>query len=82
MPAAVAGTYQQRAVVVQLAQQHAAVVKQVSRLDAAELVTPVGRQPGVQLGDDVELPGVRWLLHLRSDQTTRHRRRQIVHVSR
>ena len=58
-------THQQGAVVVKLAEQHAPVVEEVSRVDAAVQVTHVGLQPGVQPSVDVELPGIGWLLNLR-----------------
>ena len=47
-----------------LAQQHAPVVEEVSRADAAVQVADVGPQPGVQLSVDVKLPGIGRLLNL------------------
>lgn len=50
--------------VVKLSEQHAAVVEEVSRADAAVQVTDGGPQPGVQLRVDVKLPGIGRLLNL------------------
>lgn len=50
--------------VVQLGEQHAAVVEQVSEVDVAVEVTDVATQPRVQLSVDVKLPGNGRLLNL------------------
>lgn len=55
----------------QLAEQHAAVVEEVSGADAAVKVTNVGLQTSVQLNVDVKLPGIGWFLNLRSILITR-----------
>ena len=49
----------------QLPEQHAPVVEEVSRGHAAEEVSDVGLQPSVQPSVDVELPGIGWFLNLR-----------------
>lgn len=57
-------TYQQSAVVVELAYQHASVVEEVGGANAAVKVTDAGLQPSVQLSVDVKLPDVGWPLNL------------------
>lgn len=62
-------TYQQGAVVVQLTQQHAAIVEEVGRVDVAVKVASAELQPSIQLSVDVKLPGIAWLLNLRLQQS-------------
>lgn len=61
----------------QLGEQHAPVVEEVSRADAAEQVTDGGLQPSVQLSVDVKLPGIGWFLNLQ-----RHRGQILTSYSR
>ncbi|TNN61558.1 hypothetical protein EYF80_028170 [Liparis tanakae] len=67
---AVPTAYQQGAVVVELAEQHATVLEEVGGAHGAEQAPHVGLQASVQLHVDVELPRVGRLLDL---QRTRHR---------
>lgn len=60
--------HQQRATVVQLSDQDAAVGEEVGRVYGVKQVPHAGLQTDVQLAVHVELPRVRWLLHLRGQQ--------------
>ncbi len=62
-------SHQQRATVVQLSDQHAAVGEEVAGVYGVEQVPHTGLQTGVQLAVDVKLPRVRWLLHLSGTNT-------------
>lgn len=64
-----ADTNQQGAVIVELCEQNAAVVEQVSGSNGAEEVTRAGLQPSVQLGVDVKLPGIGRFLDLQGTKT-------------
>lgn len=70
---AAAGTYQQGAVAVELSQQHASIVEDVSGANAAVKVADGGLQAGVQLRVDVELPGIGRLLNLCVLESVRHK---------
>lgn len=61
-------TYQQSAVAVKLAEQHAPIVEDVSWANAAVEMTDFRLQPSVQLSVDVKLPGIGWFLNLQWQQ--------------
>lgn len=67
----------------QLTEQHAPVVEEVSGVDAAVQVADGGLQPGVQLRVDVKLPGIGRLLDLQrqTGQTSSDSRKQFRYIS-
>lgn len=62
----------------ELAEQHASVVEEVSRADAAVKMADVGPQPSVQLSVDVKLPGIGRLLNLQQQTFTRNTKQKVI----